>query len=193
MKGGAVEDDNVKAINMYADPRAGTEDMPDTIITCLHFLDAVQDDKYGWRWECPNKGTKCQYRHMLPEGYVLTSKKEREAARKQAEEDKKNARTIEEDIEEERAKLKSDDCTPVTKESFFAWKERRAAQKQKAAEEALLASQQSAAKKREMTKGKNSVMSGRALFSFKPELFTDAEGAGGAETFEEEKVDAMFA
>jgi len=38
----------------------------DTIITCKHFLDAVEDEKYGWRWECPNAGVKCQYRHMLP-------------------------------------------------------------------------------------------------------------------------------
>ena len=34
-----------------------------------------------------------------------------------------------EKIEEERAALKSDGLTPVTKESFFAWKERRAAAK----------------------------------------------------------------
>ena len=38
-------------------------------------------------------------------------------------------KTIEEKIEEERAALKSDGLTPVTKESFFAWKERRAAAK----------------------------------------------------------------
>jgi len=34
--------------------------MPEeTIITCKHFLDAVEDEKYGWRWECPNGGVKC--------------------------------------------------------------------------------------------------------------------------------------
>ena len=33
---------------------------------------------------------------------------------------------MEEEIEEERAALKSDGLTPVTKESFFAWKKRRA-------------------------------------------------------------------
>ena len=115
---------------MYADPRSGTENMPETIITCLHFLTAVEDEKYGWRWECPNGGVKCQYRHMLPEGYVLTSKKEREAAKKEAEEAKKNAKTIEEEIEEERLALKADGLTPVTKESFFAWKERRKIKKQ---------------------------------------------------------------
>lgn len=74
---------------------------------------------------------------MLPEGYVMTTKKEREAAKKQAELDKDNAKTLEEEIEEERAALRSDDLTPVTKESFFAWKERRKKQKQDVVEEEL--------------------------------------------------------
>lgn len=158
-------------INMYSDPRAGTEDMPETIITCLHFLDAVETEQYGWRWECPQGGSKCQYRHMLPEGYVMTSKKDREAARKAAEEEKKNEVTIEEQIELERSALKADDLTPVTKESFFAWKERRKVQKQKDAEEAYIKSQQSAQAKKALSKGKNSVMSGRALFTYNPDLF----------------------
>jgi len=34
----------------------------ETIITCKNFLDAVEDEKYGWRWECAN-GVKCPYRH----------------------------------------------------------------------------------------------------------------------------------
>ena len=76
--------------------------MPDTIITCLQFIEAVENEQYGWRWECTTGGNKCKYRHMLPEGYVLTSKKEREANRKQAEADKENQMTIEEKIEEER-------------------------------------------------------------------------------------------
>lgn len=63
-------------IDLYRDPRANTENMPeDTIITCKYFLDAVEDDKYGWRWECENNGNKCQYRHQLPDGYVVLSKK----------------------------------------------------------------------------------------------------------------------
>ena len=37
--------------------------------------------------------------------------------------------TIEEKIEEERAALPADGLTPVTAESFKAWKERRAAAK----------------------------------------------------------------
>jgi len=58
------------------------------------------------------------------------TKKEREANKKAKDEADKNSKTIEEQIEEERAALKSDGLTPVTKESFFAWKERRAAKKQ---------------------------------------------------------------
>jgi hypothetical protein len=104
--------------------------MPETIITCLDFIEAVEDEKYGWRWECPKKGLKCPYRHMLPQGYIITSKKDREVQRKQREEETALNRTIEEIIEEERALLKYDDLTPVTKESFFAWKEKRAKEKQ---------------------------------------------------------------
>jgi len=67
---------------MYKDPRSGGEFMPgDTIITCKHFLDAVEDELYGWRWVCPNNGNSCQYRHMLPVGYIVTSKKDREKAK----------------------------------------------------------------------------------------------------------------
>lgn len=111
--------------------------MPDTIITCLHFLEAVEDEKFGWRWECPMGGEKCFYRHQLPEGYVLTSKAERAKLKKEAELRAIDETTIEEKIEVERAALKFADLTPVTKESFFAWKDRRAAMKQKALEDEL--------------------------------------------------------
>ena len=51
-KKGKLEDEKAsQQINFYADPRTGTENMPeDTIITCKHFLDAVEYQKYGWRW-----------------------------------------------------------------------------------------------------------------------------------------------
>lgn len=111
----------------------------DTIITCKHFLDAVEDELYGWRWECPNRGAKCQYRHRLPEGYVIVAKKEREAHRKAQElaDAEATKKTLEEQIEEERAALKSDGLTPVTKESFFKWKADRRARKQAELEEKL--------------------------------------------------------
>ena len=77
----------------------GTENEPkDTIITCKFFLDAVENELYGFRWECPNRGDKCQYRHCLPEGYVVLSKKERELNKKADEEAAaiRNRKTLEE-------------------------------------------------------------------------------------------------
>jgi hypothetical protein len=136
----------------------------ETIITCKHFLDAVEDDKYGWRWECPNGGVKCQYRHMLPQGYILTTKKERDRMKKDREAAAKDERTIEEIIEEERAALPAAGLTPVTKESFLEWKKRRAEKKQKELEDAVKVAAESKAKAKALTKGKNSIMNGRALF-----------------------------
>lgn len=49
--------------------------MPDTIITCRDFIEAVEKNLYGFNWSCPNQGDKCQYRHMLPAGYVLNKDK----------------------------------------------------------------------------------------------------------------------
>ena len=66
---------------------------------------------------------------MLPEGYIVTSKKEREKDRKAREMAEDDIETLEEKIEKERAALPSEGLTLVTKESFFAWKERRAKQK----------------------------------------------------------------
>ena len=110
---------------------------------------------------------------MLPQGYILTSKKERDAEKKRMEEEKKNQKTIEEQIEEERAALPSEGLTPVTKDSFFAWKERRKKEKQQALEDALKKSLEDKAAKKAALKGKNSIMNGRALFAYNPELFKD--------------------
>ena len=81
----------------------------DTFITCKNFLDAVENELYGWRWICPNGGNKCGYRHMLPEGFVIITKKDQAATKiaadKAAAED---TQTLEEKIEEERAALKYD-------------------------------------------------------------------------------------
>ena len=163
----------------------------DTIITCKNFLDAVEDEKYGWRWECPNKGNKCQYRHMLPEGYVVTSKKEREKDRKARELAEADEETLEEKIEKERAALPSEGLTPVTKESFFAWKARRAEQKQKALEDQMKADEIKAAQGRATKKASKGVMSGRALFTYNPDLFKDADNVADTE---EAKVDnSLFA
>lgn len=67
--------------------------------------------------------------HRLPEGFVILSKKEREENKRLEKERAADETTIEEKIEAERAALRSDDLTPVTKENFFAWKARRKAAK----------------------------------------------------------------
>eukprot|EP00887_Chlorella_sp_A99_P008151 scaffold12.g8151.t1 len=85
-----------------------------TEIICKFFLEAVERKLYGWFWQCPN-GKDCKYRHALPPGYVLKSQMkellEAEAA---------NQPSVEEVIEEERAKV--DAKTPITDESFAKWK-----------------------------------------------------------------------
>ena len=41
---------------------------------CKYFIQAIETEKYGWFWECPN-GENCHYRHALPPGFVLKSQK----------------------------------------------------------------------------------------------------------------------
>ena len=72
---------------------------------CKFFLQAVEDRKYGWFWQCPN-GDACKYRHALPPGFVLNESKKRKA-------EDEVVQTLEEWIEEERTRL-PDKLTPVT-------------------------------------------------------------------------------
>lgn len=37
-------------IDIYSDPRAKIGKMPDTIITCKHFITAVETSMYGFNW-----------------------------------------------------------------------------------------------------------------------------------------------
>ena len=128
---------------------------------------------------------------MLPEGYVVTSKKDREKDRKAREEAEADQETLEDKIEKERAALPSEGLTPVTKESFFAWKEKRAAEKQKALEDKMREAETNKAIGRASKKAHKGVMSGRALFTFNPDLFKDKDADIAAE---EAKVDSnLFA
>jgi len=143
------------AIDLYSDPRAKIGKAPDTIITCRDFLDAVENEKYGFNWVCPSGGDNCQYRHMLPQGYVVNR-----GDKGQQSEDSDDEMTLEEKIEAERAALPHDGLTPVTLETFMKWKEDRAARKQTELEAKIAA---------EMAKGRKdkaqmAFMSGRALF-----------------------------
>ena len=44
---------------------------PKTQIVCKHFLEAIENNKYGWFWVCPGGGDTCLYCHVLPPGFVL--------------------------------------------------------------------------------------------------------------------------
>ncbi|VDL66029.1 unnamed protein product [Nippostrongylus brasiliensis] len=151
--------------------------MNQTTIVCKYFIQAVEDSKYGWFWECPNGGDKCMYRHCLPEGYVL--KKDR---KKMEELDKENQISLEELIEKERAALSSKNLTKITLQSFVAWKKRKLREKkQKEADEEK-------AKKDKIKAGKALGMSGRDLFTFNADACVDDEDAEDVE-FEKEEVD----
>ncbi|KAJ3542619.1 hypothetical protein NM688_g5954 [Phlebia brevispora] len=133
-----------------------------TDIVCKYFIQAIETEKYGWFWECPN-GANCMYRHALPPGFKLKSQKkaEEEAA-------KANTISLEEFIEVERHKL-GPDLTPVTPETFAKWKQTRM-DKKMAEDEAM-----KKAKDAQAAAGKNTGMSGRDLFTYNPEWFEDSE------------------
>lgn len=160
---------------MYKDPR-GKDAPEDTLITCKHFLDAVEKELYGFNWVCPYKGDDCHYMHRLPPGFVLIKKDGTKAKDENVEEI-----PLEEQIEEERRALPSEGLTPVTKASFEAWKERKAKEKQDELERQM---------EEQKTKGgkggaKKNIMSGRALFMYDASLFKDDEGAADDDQYEE--------
>lgn len=148
---------------------------PTTDIVCKYFLDAIEQKRYGWFWECPNGGDTCKYRHALPPGFVLSSPAaKREAAAAAA----ADTITLEEFLEVERHKLlmKGGPSTPITADSFAKWKLDRKAKAE--------AEEKARAEKKELDAkaGKYGSMSGRDLFTFQPDMFQvdleDEEGAG---------------
>lgn len=96
---------------------------------CKHFIEAVENGKYGWFWICPNDGDNCKYRHSLPPGFKLKTKEEERRERQELLNAPKI--TLEEFIETERAKLPKEK-TPITLETFTKWKEERNRQKRAA-------------------------------------------------------------
>jgi len=140
-----------------------------TDIVCKFFLDAIEKELYGWFWTCPNGGSTCKYRHALPPGFVFKTKRQREeeqAAKLAGEQEDVD---IGELIEIERAKLPNTGLTKVTADTFKSWKEAR--DKRKLAE-MKTAVEESA--KKGASGGKDfKIMSGRALFTFNPDLFVD--------------------
>lgn len=91
---------------------------------CKHFIAAVEEQKYGWFWTCPNGGDKCMYKHSLPPGFVLKTKEQRAAERALMEKSPLATLTLEDFLDSERHKL-TGTLTPVTPESFAKWKKER--------------------------------------------------------------------
>ncbi|PWA78241.1 zinc finger C-x8-C-x5-C-x3-H type family protein [Artemisia annua] len=124
-----------------------------TDIVCKHFLEAVEKKQYGWFWVCPNGGKQCHYRHALPPGYILKSQM------KALLEEESNKLAIEEEIEDQRAKIKT--TTPMTTDLFLEWKRKKIE-----ARDAGLAAQRA-------ERAKNDRMSGRELFLSDASVFVD--------------------
>lgn len=178
---GLTESERTESINYYKDPREDYPDLIKNVTTdkiCNNFLDAIEWGQYGFRWVCNNGGDKCQYKHCLPEGYIFEQKVqthplEREEGQEQ---------TIEDWIEQERAKLPNEGLTPVTFESFQEWKKKKEAEKEKLIEE-----KRKAEVKKKGGKGLG-VLSGRALFKYDPTLFRDDDAAAEVNDYEDEEV-----
>ncbi|KAF7651476.1 hypothetical protein LDENG_00110240 [Lucifuga dentata] len=130
-----------------------------TQIVCKYFLEAIENNKYGWFWVCPGGGDTCMYRHALPPGFVL--KKDRKKEEKEEEEI-----SLEELIESERAAL-GPNVTRITLETFLAWKKRKRQEKVDKAREEM------EKKKADFKAGKSLTVSGREVFEFRPELVDD--------------------
>lgn len=143
--------------------------MPKTDIICRYFLDALENSKYGWFWECPNGGIKCHYRHALPPGFVLKKDKKKE--------EKKDDISIEDLVETERAKLPIN-LTKITLQTFLAWK------KQKLKEKEEITLREEERKKAEFKAGRHIGLSGRDMFTFQPELADEDEMEEGEVTYD---------
>lgn len=142
--------------------------LPKTDIICKYFIDAVENNKYGWFWECPNGGDKCHYRHALPPGFVLNKDKKKE---------KKDEISIEDLVEKERATLGLDQ-TKITLESFLIWKKKKMEDKKEQN------TKEQERKKAEFKAGRIIGLSGREMFTFNPDLVVEDQLEEGEAAFE---------
>ncbi|KAL0985609.1 hypothetical protein UPYG_G00159410 [Umbra pygmaea] len=129
-----------------------------TQIVCKYFLDAIENNKYGWFWVCPGGGDNCMYRHALPAGFVLKKDKKKETQEEEI--------SLEELIEKERAALGSN-VTRITLHTFLAWKKRKRQERIAKDEEDM------ERKRADFSAGKSLGVSGREVFEFRPDLVDD--------------------
>ncbi|KAF8793673.1 zinc finger CCCH domain-containing protein 15-like [Argiope bruennichi] len=143
--------------------------MPKTDIICKYFLDALENNKYGWFWECPNGANKCHYRHALPPGFVLKKDKKKEEKTEQI--------SIEDLVERQRAQL-GNNLTRITYESFQLWKKKKLQEKQEKNRK------EEDRKRAEFRAGRHVGLSGRDMFTFNPEMATDDQTEEGEAAFD---------
>ncbi|KAI5289644.1 hypothetical protein KEM54_003519 [Ascosphaera aggregata] len=105
-------------LSKHGNPRTTTDKV------CKYFIEAVENQKYGWFWVCPNGGDKCMYKHSLPPGFVLKTKEQRAAEKAMMDKSPLKTLTLEEFLDSERHKL-TGNLTPVTPETFAKWKRDR--------------------------------------------------------------------
>lgn len=110
-------------LSKHGNPRTTTDKV------CKYFIEAVENQKYGWFWVCPNGGDKCMYRHSLPPGFVLKTKEQRAAEKALMDKSPLATLTLEDFLESARHKL-TGNLTPVTEETFAKWKKERMDKKQ---------------------------------------------------------------
>merc|ERR1719382_2001409 len=161
----------------------GAEKSNETDKVCKYFLEAVENNKYGWFWECPEKkaGRECKYKHALPPGFVLKKdkmKKEQDEA----------TISLEELVETERTKLDQSKLTKITLQTFVAWK------KKKLKERAQAEKKENLKKKKDFKDtGATLGMSGRDMFMMDPNILSkhpaDEEDGGDFDLTREQQDD----
>ncbi|XP_041057696.1 zinc finger CCCH domain-containing protein 15 [Carcharodon carcharias] len=149
-----MENWDVRKLEEVVQKKHGDAEQKKTVIVCKHFLEAIENNKYGWFWVCPGGGDSCMYRHALPPGFVLKKNQKKEI---------KEEISLEDLIEKERAAL-GPDVTRITLETFLEWKKRKRHEK---TEKAL---QELEKRKADFNAGKAFGVSGREVFEFRPEL-----------------------
>lgn len=163
-------------VDLYTDIR-GEAAPAESVAPCSHFLDAVEQKRFGFFWVCPN-GVTCPQRHCLPKGVVLKEEVEIDPSMLTDTDET----PLEQILEEERKKLQGKG-TPVTLERFLEWRERKQREKEAKAErgdETAASSDSTSAIK---SKSARKALSGRQMFIYRPELFVDDEDAADEDTY----------
>lgn len=109
-------------LSKHGNPKTTTDKV------CKYFIDAVENDKYGWFWTCPNGGNECMYKHSLPPGFVLKTKEQKRLERLAKESEPQI--TLEEFIDMERGKMDKKNFTPITLDTFKEWKLKQQAKRE---------------------------------------------------------------